>query len=96
VTKIMKRHAAALNAKKTISINGEAVEVEDTDAQLKAVEMGYKLHRILNLKDEGSTATVNVTIDPGRLQQVAERLEAINKKMISSTPSTDAEIVNEF
>jgi hypothetical protein len=94
VTKLMKTHAKALTAKKTICSNGIFEEVDDIDAQLKAVEMGYKLHRILTPKNEGETATVNVTIDPGRLAEVAARLEAINKKMLPSRqPSTEAEIV---
>lgn len=94
IGKLMKRHAAALNAKKLVSINGWVEEVDDHDVQMKAVEKGYQLHRILKDTNTPEAAEVNITIDPGRLAEVAARLEAVNKKMLPNhTNTVEAEIV---
>ena len=94
ITKVMKAHAKALTAKKLVNMNGIIEEVDNTEAQLKAAEMAYKLHGLLKQKENTEQATVQVNIDPGRLAEVASRLEAINKKMIPDRQNvTTAEII---
>ena len=79
--KIAKRHANLMNS-------------EREDVAMRAVELGYKVHGVMKAVDSPEAQQVQITIDPGRLAQVAERLEAINRKMIPShVEATDATIL---
>lgn len=79
--KIAQRHAALMDS-------------ERDEVSMRAVELGYKVHGVMKAVDSPEAQQVTVTIDPGRLAQVAERLEEINRKMLPNRgPISEAEIL---
>jgi hypothetical protein len=90
-----------LSLKTVASKHRELLDNERPEIQMRATELGYKMlgiEKIMNAPEPVET-NVQVNIDQGRLAEVANRLEAINKKMITSSPSspaTTAEIVEEL
>jgi hypothetical protein len=82
LSKIMTKHQKLLDAKKTIVTNGLVEEVDNSEVQAKMVELGYRMHGLLKATNTPEPTQVQVTIDPGRLKEVADRLEAINTKML--------------
>jgi hypothetical protein len=95
INKVFKTIAKGLDAKRTLNLNGIVEEVDNTEAQLKAAEMACKLHGLLRNKDTVEAQEVKVTIDPGRLAEVAARLEVINAKMLPDRGKVvDADVIN--
>ena len=74
--------------------HSQLMDSEREEVAIRAVELGDKVHGVMKTADTPETQQVNVTIDPGRLAQVAERLEAINRKMLPNRDNaTDATIL---
>jgi hypothetical protein len=93
VSKLLARYNLSLP--KIAQRHSELMGSERDEVAMRAVELGYKVHGVMKAVDTPEAQQVQITIDPGKLAEVAARLEAINKKMIPSYApiATDADIV---
>jgi hypothetical protein len=96
--KVLKVVARGLDARKTIGVKGEGmIQVDDTEAQLKAAYTALRLHRLVgNDKPQPQAQTTNnvIVADGGKLQGILDKLNEVNKKLIQSKGKKMEEVID--